>query len=433
MDYQTIIVLVTIAFFAISISFRLFSMTVTALITVVIFLLTGVLTPKEALSGFSDPNVMLVAALYVISTGLMRTHLTKNLGGLIKRGGNNSTKVILMLSIVSVLIFQVLNIYAAIAILLPFALSISSDEELDLSLSQILLPTYMVGAFSLGALPFPKAIQKVAQYNAFLIRLGFQEQLTVINYCLIQIPMTLLSIAFVVLVAWKWMPKKTNINLEGAMSMESRAKQIEENILLSGRKEICCYIICIATIAAMIAGDSFGYPPFLAALIGALVMVISGVLSGNDALAGIQWQAVIMLGSLLPMATAVTKTQVGALAGNLFSALTSGITNSRALLATILLIPGAATQFINNEVANAALTPIVCAASPALSLNPASVIIVMDFACNKIMLLPTVTVIDAMVCNIGGYKPRHEFLIGIVPTLLCVLTVSFLIPLFYPL
>ena len=44
-----------------------------ALIMLTILPFTGALTMSEALAGFSDPNVVLIAALFVIGEGLVRT------------------------------------------------------------------------------------------------------------------------------------------------------------------------------------------------------------------------------------------------------------------------------------------------------------------------------------------------------------------------
>lgn len=44
-------------------------MDVTALLLVVVFVLSGLLSLPEALVGFSDPNVILIAALFVVGEG----------------------------------------------------------------------------------------------------------------------------------------------------------------------------------------------------------------------------------------------------------------------------------------------------------------------------------------------------------------------------
>jgi di/tricarboxylate transporter len=51
-----------------------------ALIMLVALPFTGVLTMSESLAGFSDANIVLIAALFVIGDGLVRTGVAQRLG-----------------------------------------------------------------------------------------------------------------------------------------------------------------------------------------------------------------------------------------------------------------------------------------------------------------------------------------------------------------
>jgi di/tricarboxylate transporter len=51
-----------------------------ALLMIVIMPFTGVLTINETLAGFSDPNIILIAALFVIGEGLVRTGVARRSG-----------------------------------------------------------------------------------------------------------------------------------------------------------------------------------------------------------------------------------------------------------------------------------------------------------------------------------------------------------------
>jgi len=55
-------------------------MDVVALLVIIAFVLSGTLTLPEALMGFSDPNVILIAALFVIGEGLVRTGVAYQVG-----------------------------------------------------------------------------------------------------------------------------------------------------------------------------------------------------------------------------------------------------------------------------------------------------------------------------------------------------------------
>src|SRR5499426_1282874 len=76
-------------------------MDVVALIMLTALPFTGVLTMGEALAGFSDSNIVLIAALFVIGDGLVRTGVARRLGDmLIARAGSSDVLLVVLLMVV---------------------------------------------------------------------------------------------------------------------------------------------------------------------------------------------------------------------------------------------------------------------------------------------------------------------------------------------
>src|SRR5258707_9524367 len=72
-----------------------------ALIMLVALPFTGVLSIGEALAGFSDPNIVLIAALFIIGDGLVRTGVAQRLGDwLIARAGSSEVWLTVLLMLV---------------------------------------------------------------------------------------------------------------------------------------------------------------------------------------------------------------------------------------------------------------------------------------------------------------------------------------------
>src|SRR5262245_14613417 len=69
-----------------------------ALIMLTVLPLTGVIDVSEALAGFSDPNIVLIAALFVIGEGLVRTGVARRLGDwLTAKAGSSETWLLVLL------------------------------------------------------------------------------------------------------------------------------------------------------------------------------------------------------------------------------------------------------------------------------------------------------------------------------------------------
>jgi len=102
-----------------------------ALIMLVALPLTGVLTMSEVLAGFSDPNVVLIAALFVIGHGLVRTGVAQRLGDwLIAKAGNDEVRLIVLLMTVVCALGATMSSTAVTAIFIPVALRISQSTSI---------------------------------------------------------------------------------------------------------------------------------------------------------------------------------------------------------------------------------------------------------------------------------------------------------------
>ena len=64
--------------------------------------LTGIITMPEALAGFSDSSIVLIAALFVIGEGLVRTGVARRLGDWLNRkAGGSETRLLVLLMLSS--------------------------------------------------------------------------------------------------------------------------------------------------------------------------------------------------------------------------------------------------------------------------------------------------------------------------------------------
>jgi len=110
-----------------------------ALIMLVALPFTGVLTMSEALAGFSDPNIVLIAALFVIGNGLVRTGVAQRLGDwLIAKAGNSEIRLIVLLMMVVCGLGATMSSTAVTAIFIPVALRIAN--ETGISPGRLLMP-----------------------------------------------------------------------------------------------------------------------------------------------------------------------------------------------------------------------------------------------------------------------------------------------------
>lgn len=118
-----------------------------ALIMLVILPLSGVITLEEALAGFSDPSVIVIAALFVMGDGLVRTGVAYQLGELLMRhAGQSETRLLILLMLTVAGLGSIMSSTGVVAIFIPVVLSIAL--RLNIPVSRLMMPLSFAGLIS---------------------------------------------------------------------------------------------------------------------------------------------------------------------------------------------------------------------------------------------------------------------------------------------
>ena len=141
---------------------------IVAMLVVLALMLSGILTPEEALAGFGSTVVILVACLLVIGEMLERTGVAKAVGDqILARGGSNETRLLIMLMIAAAILSAVMSSTAVVAIFIPITLRIAA--EAGLNASRILMPMAFAamigGMLTLIATPATLVVHEQLQAN----------------------------------------------------------------------------------------------------------------------------------------------------------------------------------------------------------------------------------------------------------------------------
>lgn len=122
-------------------------MDVVALLVIVALPLTGVLDIQHTLAGFSDPSVVLIAALFVIGDGLVRTGIAYRLGDwLVARAGSSETRLLVFLMLAAAGLGSVMSSTGVVAIFIPVALGVAA--RLKIAPARLMMPLAFAGLIS---------------------------------------------------------------------------------------------------------------------------------------------------------------------------------------------------------------------------------------------------------------------------------------------
>ena len=102
-----------------------------ALIMLVALPFTGVLTMNEALAGFSNPNIVLIGAMFVIGEALARTGVARSIGDwLVRRGGNSAWRLLVLLMLAVGFLGAFMSSTGVVAIFVPIVLRMAAKSHI---------------------------------------------------------------------------------------------------------------------------------------------------------------------------------------------------------------------------------------------------------------------------------------------------------------
>lgn len=118
-----------------------------AVMALLAFVLTGILSPTEALVGFSNSVVIMIAGLFIIGAGILRTGLAQMASNFVLRSaGDNENRLFVILLVIVALIGTFMSNTGTVAIMLPIVVSIAIS--IKSTPSKFLIPLSYVASFS---------------------------------------------------------------------------------------------------------------------------------------------------------------------------------------------------------------------------------------------------------------------------------------------
>ena len=118
-----------------------------ALLVMLAFSLSGILTIPEVLAGFSDPNIILIGLLFVIGESLARTGVAYAVSEwLISRAKNSEARVIVLLMVAVAVLGAFMSSTGIVAIFIPVVLVIC--QKMGLSPRRLMMPLSVAGLIS---------------------------------------------------------------------------------------------------------------------------------------------------------------------------------------------------------------------------------------------------------------------------------------------
>ena len=172
-----------------------------ALLMLTLLPFTGVVTMQQSLAGFSDANIVLIAALFVIGDGLVRTGVARALGDwLTAKAGSSANRLVTLLMTVVCGLGATMSSTAVTAIFIPVTMRISQSTRTPPS--QLMMPLSFAALIS-GMMTLVATAPNLV-VNSELVRRG-EAGFHFFSFTPFGVPILILAIIYMRF-ARRWLP-----------------------------------------------------------------------------------------------------------------------------------------------------------------------------------------------------------------------------------
>ncbi|MBQ7318154.1 MAG: SLC13/DASS family transporter, partial [Phascolarctobacterium sp.] len=383
--------------------------------------LLGFIPAKQVFSGLSNSTVVLFAGMFVVGASMFYTGLAQKIGGVVVgMCGTSENSLMFGLMSVGTVLSAFLSNTGTAACLLPVALGICAAAKIPAS--RQLMPLAFAcgwgGIITMVGTP-PNIIA-----NGALQAAGIQDQFGFFEYAWIGIPVSIAGMLYMMFVGKYLLPKQ---ELDADQEIE---QEVEANEA-STTKQYVSAAILVVVVFVMAVGVK-GVSLEMAAIIGAIVCVLTGCLTEKQAYASIDWVTIFLFAGMMPVSTAMDKTGAGKLIAEWTVGLMGGSPSPLVVTAVLFLLSCGLTQFMSNTASAALLCPIGIAISQNLGADPKAVLMAIAVAASCAFASPVGTPPNTLVLGPGGYKFMDYVKCGTGLVVVCFAVSLVVIPMVWP-
>ena len=412
------ITLLFLAFAIVSFVLEKIPLGLTATIVAIGLNLTGVLDNSQTFAGYVNSNVILCVGMFVVGQALFETGMANKIGSLVTKFAKSERLLIVAVMIIVGTMSGFLSNTGTAAVLIPVVCGIA--DESGYSRSRLLMPLVFAAALG-GNLSIIGAPGNLMGVNA-LQEMGMETSFFM--YAPVGVPMLLAGICYFAFIGYRLLPDGTT----GGEAVEAQ----KDYSGVPKWKQFVSLAVLVVVILAMIFEKQVGVKIQVSACVGAIILVLTGVISEKEALKSIDLKVVLLFGGSLALAKALETTGAGSLIADVIVGALGTTPNPMVLLVVIFVVGCALTNFMSNTATTALMVPIATSLAESLGADPRSMIIATVIACSCAYATPIGMPANTMVVGLGGYKFRDYVKAGLpliaVSFVICIVLLPILFP-----
>ena len=415
----TVITLLFLLFAVIMFVLEKIPLGVTSMIVCIGLVVTGVLDMGTAFAGFIDSNVILFVAMFIVGEALFETGMANKIGGIITKFAKTERMLIIAIMLIVGLMSGVLSNTGTAAVLIPLVIGIAAKS--GYKRSRLLMPLVFAAAMggNLSLIGAPGNLIAQRKLQEIGLHFGFFE------YAIVGMPILIAGIIFYATIGCRLLPSHD-------VTDDSSFDETADFSHVPAWKQWVSLIVLILTLLAMIFEDAIGIKLSISGCIGALVLILTGVISEKDALNAIDLKTIFLFGGTLSLAAALDKSGAGEMiAGKVIGAL--GENPSPYLLTLVVfLLCCVMTNFMSNTATTALMVPICLSIAQGMGADPRAVLMACVIGGSCAYATPIGMPANTMVVSAGGYTFMDYVKSGFPMIIIATIVSMVILPIAFP-
>ena len=234
------------------------------------------------------------------------------------------------------------------------------------------------------------------------------------------------GIIFFALFGYKFLPDKVDTSGEGIFDETKDFSNVPK------WKQTLSLIILLLTLLGMIFEDQIGIKLCVIGCVGALALIVTGVISEKDALLSIDLKTIFLFGGTLSLASALEATGAGELIANKVIGMLGDNPSPYILTFVIFMLCCIMTNFMSNTATTALMAPIGVSIAQGMGADPSAVLMACVIGGSCAFATPIGMPANTMVVTAGGYTFKDYAKAGIPMIVVATIVSMILLPIFYP-
>ena len=333
----------------------------TSMIVCVGLVVTGVLEWQTAFAGFIDSNVILFVAMFIVGGALFETGMANKIGGIVTHFAKTERQLIVAIMVIVGVMSGFLSNTGTAAILIPVVIGIAAKS--GYSRSRLLMPLVFAAAMggNLTLIGAPGNMIAQSGMEGIGLKFGF------FDYAKVGVPILIVGIIYFAFIGYKFLPNKEGSD-EGIFDESKDFSHVPK------WKQYLSLVILLLTLVGMIFEEQLGIKLCVIGCMGALALMITGVISEKDALASIDLKTIFLFGGTLSLAAALEQTGAGELIAEKVIGMLGDNPSPYVLTFVIFMLCCVMTNFMSNTATTALMVPIGISIAQGMGADPSAVL-----------------------------------------------------------